>query len=412
VKALLLAHSNGGGGAGRAAQRLFTALDAAGTELSMHVDFRDAPDPRVFTNSGPLATARRRARITVEEVPAVLARHPAPRLFSPGLCSAISARRVDAEGADIVSVHWTNFGYLSVRQLARIRTPLVWTMHDMWALTGGRNYDDDSAEARWRHGYVAGNRPDDGTRWDVERWVWNRKVRSWTAPRHLIAPSRWLAGLVADSPLLSDWPVHVIPNALDTNHFRARSRQESRARLGIGTDAQVALMTVGGDVTDPRKGIDLLLESLAAIPPAIEIAVVGSGSPPPGWPDRPTHWLGYLDDERIVDAYCAADVAVVPSRQDNLPQTATEPQACGTPVVAFGVGGLDDIVVHRETGWLATPGSSRMLAEGIAWVLEDEDRRLALGAAARARAVERWDAPVVAAEHLRVFEQVAQERRS
>lgn len=406
MKTLMLAHSNGGGGAGRATGRLFAALDGIGVDLRMHVDFCDHSDRRVISNDGPLAAARRRARITADEVPAVLAGHPHPGLFSPGLNSALSARRIDAMGADVVNVHWTNFGYLGVDQLGAIRTPVVWTLHDMWAFTGGMNYDEEGDSARWRTGFTRANRPDDGMRWDLERWVWERKRRHWRRPWHIVTPSRWLADLARDSALLRDWPITVIPNALDTEVFAPRPQGAARRRLGLPTDVPVIGIALGSDLSDPRKGFDLLVEALAHVRvPEVHLIVIGRAEQPSAWSPTlpPTHWLGFLSDVQLVDAYNAADLIVVPSRQDNLPQTATEPQACGVPVVAFRTGGLPDAVIDGVTGALAEPGDPLSLAERISWVLADSARRQSLGDAARARAVELWSYPVIGsryADHL------------
>jgi glycosyltransferase involved in cell wall biosynthesis len=102
-------------------------------------------------------------------------------------------------------------------------------------------------------------------------------------------------------------------------------------------------------------------------------------------------------------AYCAADVFVAPSRQDNLPNTAIEAQACGTPVVAFDIGGLPDIVVHRESGWLAKAFDTADLAAGIQWVIEDAGRRARLGESARGFALERYSELVIARRYMDVY---------
>jgi glycosyltransferase involved in cell wall biosynthesis len=420
VKALLLSHSDGGGGAGRAARRLLDALNASGIDSRMHVDFLNIPDSRVTRNSSPFADLARRTRITLGEIPAFAARHPHPELFSPGFGSAISARRLKASTADILNAHWTGYGYLSIRQLAKIDKPLVWTMHDMWAFTGGCYYDDEGPDARWRAEYTKANRVDDGTRFDVERWVADRKKRHWRKPRHAITPSAWLAELARSSDLLGNWSVHVIPNALDTDAFRPIPSDEARALLGLPMDRSIVLVALSGDLSDPRKGFDLLQSAIRQLTTDNEhalnfdLAVIGRGEPPAEWPaDFPTtHWLGYLNDTQLPSAYSAADAVIVPSRQDNLPQTGTEAQACGTPVVAFAIGGLPDIVSHKETGYLAVPTDPQDLAAGIAWVLLDEARRSNLAVAARERAVRLWSAPVVAAAHAELFGTIIDEHHS
>ena len=414
MKALLLSHSDGGGGAGRAAYRLQQALVATGVDSKMHVDFKDSGDQRVTRNQGPLADVARRLRITIEEVPAVLARHPQPRLFAPGMLSAISARTINASDADIINAHWTNFGYLSIGQIARITKPFVWSLHDMWAFTGGLNYAPDDAGARWRTGYRKDNRPAHEHGWDVERWVARRKEGAWTRPHHVITSSTWMSRLVAESALLADWHVHVIPNAVDTMMYAPQPAQSARSRFGIDPHASVVVVALPTHLDDPRKGFDLLLKALGHLNResrrgrTVELAVVGHGKAPADWPSGlpPAHWLGYLDDQGCIDAYSAADLVVVPSRQDNSPQTATEALACGSPVVAFRTTGLPDFVAHQETGYLAQPGDPIDLAAGIEWVLEDAERRNVLGNRARARAVELWSPGVVGRAHQELFSEI------
>ena len=414
MKALLLSHSDGGGGAARAAYRLQQALVATGVDSRMHVDFKDSEDPRVTRNNGPFADAARRLRITIEEIPAVVARHPQPRLFAPGMMGAISARRINASDADIINAHWTNFGYLSVGQIGRITKPFVWSLHDMWAFTGGLNYAPDDADARWRAGYRQDNRPPRERGWDIERWVSGRKKRAWTRPRHAITSSTWMANLVAGSSLLADWNAHVIPNAVDTNTYAPQPAQSARSRFGIDPRARVVVVVLPTHLDDPRKGFDLLRQALGHLGRAsrqgsnVELAVVGHGKAPTDWPSGlpPAHWLGYLDDQGCIDAYSAADLVVVPSRQDNSPQTATEALACGSPVVAFRTTGLPDFVAHHETGYLAHPEDPIDLAAGIEWVLEDAERRRTLSSRARARAVELWSPGVVGRAHQELFSEI------
>jgi len=124
----------------------------------------------------------------------------------------------------------------------------------------------------------------------------------------------------------------------------------------------------------------------------------------------PLHWMGRLSDEATLSLiYSAADLTVVPSRQENLPQTAIEAQACGCPVVAFNTGGIPDAVSDRETGYLARAFDTDDLAFGISWVLADEVRHARLSSAARERALQLWSPEVVVKKYLAVYEQAIAE---
>jgi glycosyltransferase involved in cell wall biosynthesis len=189
----------------------------------------------------------------------------------------------------------------------------------------------------------------------------------------------------------------------------------AREVLGLPPEGPLLLFgafggAVGG-AADPRKGFELLAAALGRLqlrhPQAtagLRLAVFGQSAPrqPPAL-GYPMHFLGRLhDDASLCLAYAAADAFVIPSRQDNLPNTGVEALACGTPVVAFAQGGMADLVDHRHNGWLAPAFDANELAEGLAWVLAPE-RRVSLRAAARAKAETCFAEAVVAKQHLALY---------
>jgi glycosyltransferase involved in cell wall biosynthesis len=183
----------------------------------------------------------------------------------------------------------------------------------------------------------------------------------------------------------------------------------ARAFLGLPADKHLVLVGAERGMREPHKGGDVLREMIPRAAQlsagSFELVVYGQSSADPGdrWP-CPVHWLGPVRDDRVlVASYSAANAMVVPSRQENLPNTAVEAQACGLPVVAFDVGGLPDIVSHKHSGWLAKPFDVQDLAEGLLWVLNDADRWSALSNAAREHATERFAEPVVAAQYAAVY---------
>ena len=228
----------------------------------------------------------------------------------------------------------------------------------------------------------------------------------------IVCPSGWLAQCARDSALLREHRIETIPLPIDTTAWRPVDRGISRDILGVAKDSRVVLFGAIGGTQEFHKGGDLLFAALQSLPPiadrTTEVLVFGQTQPknPPRLP-FPMRYLGVFgDDVSLRLVYSAADVVVVPSRQDNFPQTALEAQACGTPVAAFDVGGLRDIIDDRITGYLARPFDPQDLARGISWVLEDDSRRATLGAAARAKVESRFSGHVVSRQYLELYEDI------
>jgi len=232
---------------------------------------------------------------------------------------------------------------------------------------------------------------------------------------HIVCPSHWLADCACRSTLMAHWPITVIPNPIDLAVWAPCDQAQARALLGLPADRPLVLFGAMGGSIDPRKGAELLLEALqrlrgqvAGTPlEQLELVLFGQSRPAQALDlGFPIHYSGQLhDDLSLRLLYAAADVFVIPSRQDNLPNTGLEAHACGTPVVAFATGGLVDIVDDCVTGALAEPFDPLSLAVAIRRVLEDPQRRRQLGAAARQRAERMWDPKRVAGLYAEVYRQ-------
>jgi glycosyltransferase involved in cell wall biosynthesis len=212
---------------------------------------------------------------------------------------------------------------------------------------------------------------------------------------------------------MHEWPVAVVPNPIDTVRWQPIDQLLARQLLGLPQDCPLLLFGAIGGGSDHHKGFDLLLAALAHLRcehslEALQLVVFGQlapqSQPKLGFP---VHYTGHLHDDFSLRAYySAADVMVVPSRQEAFGQTASESHACGTPVVAFNTGGLTDIVAHRVTGALADPFKPASLAHEIRWVLEDSHRRKRLGVSARSRAEQFWAPSRLAGLYSEIYQRV------
>jgi glycosyltransferase involved in cell wall biosynthesis len=399
MRILHVCFSDTEGGAAIAARRLMQAQQAAGIAADMLVIRKRSIDPSVRATLGGLGKARvRAARFISRRLAHAVARTEYDTMRTIGLFPSGLGRKIRRECADIVHLHWLGNEMMSLREIAAIPQPVVWTCHDMWPFCGAQHYPSESDFAQ---GYAT--RPV----LDIDRWTFQRKRAAWSGWHpSLICPSAWMAKNVARSVLMRDAKCVVIPNTLDMELFKPVTRSEARASLGLPTHGKLILFGADGGSADPRKGFDLLEDALEQLPRDIGLAVFGSAVEGQ-IAGRQPYMLGVIDDEaQLATLYAAADVFVAPSRIDNLPNTLLEAQSCGTPCVAFDIGGMREIISTSINGALAAPFDTTALAAGISDVLA--------GRIASSRDMIRKDAEVrygstrVAAMHLDVYEDVLQ----
>lgn len=401
------------GGAARAAYRIHKALEGAGIGSAMRVMEKETQDNSVYTSNSSIFNKTLFKKILRRSNSILLYsrgwRTDNKTLHSFGSKGERIVNELNHYEVDVLNLHWIS-NLLSVKDVGMIRKPIVWTFHDMWAFCGGEHYTPDFPEARFRKGYLKENRPKGERGPDLNRKTWEKKRQHWMNQQfNIVCPSTWMAACVRESVLFERSAVHVIPYPLDMDSvWKPVARNAARRRLGIDLATNVVLFGAIGGLQDHIKGGDLLRQGIEKIASRIDISLMIYGQSEPSgeykWP-CPVHWLGEVDDDRILaTAYSAADVMVVPSRQDNLPNTAIEAQGCGTPVVAFKIGGLTDIVTHLKTGWLAKPFDTEDLAEGILWILEDKNRWNELSETSRSSAYAKYDPQIIAHKYAGVYE--------
>ncbi|WP_405518487.1 glycosyltransferase [Spirosoma sp. KNUC1025] len=229
---------------------------------------------------------------------------------------------------------------------------------------------------------------------------------------HFTPPSQWLADEAKRSALLRDFPFTVIPYAIDQNVFKPMDRRAANAHLDLPDTNRPRLLFGSANVTDPRKGFRYFAEALTLLHqqnPALEAEILVFGKGRSFLFDElpyPIHHLGILTaQDDIVAAYNAADAMVVPSLEDNLPNTVIEAMACGTPVVGFRTGGIPEMIDHRENGYLADIGSTQQLADGLAFILTHQQPDV-LRQNARQSAENRFSEDVIAKQHIELYIQL------
>lgn len=214
MKVIHLNYSDIQGGAARAAYRIHQALHLANIDSQVVVNLKLTDDWRVVGPESSLRRIENRLRPYVGAMLGRLLKTGNRVLHSSSVLPSRWTGRSHEMSLGIVNLHWICGEMFSIPEIGRLPGPVVWTLHDMWPFCGAEHYTDDF---RWRDGYLRRNRPPHESGFDLNRWVWERKRKHWSRPFHIVTPSRWLAGCVRESALMKDWPVSVIPNALDTD---------------------------------------------------------------------------------------------------------------------------------------------------------------------------------------------------
>lgn len=417
MKIIHICKSDTQGGAARAAFRIHQASLKLGIDSEMWVDDVQSGQERIIGPEGNSRLLRNKLNSLSSEVLRRLLTTDNQVLHSPELFSSAWVKRINNSDADIVHLHWVQGGMLSVRDIPKINKPIVWTIHDMWPFCGAEHYSKDR---RWVDGYTKFNRPQGESGIDLNRWTWKRKLKKWTKPIQIVSPSKWIDTCVKESALMNTWPSTVVPNPIDTEKWKPISKEISRNILGLPQDATLVLFGAVGGQSDERKGFDLLNEALhhlennlTAKKLNIELVVLGQSAPmPEDNIQLKSHYFGHLhDDISIRILLNAADVVVVPSRQDNLPNICLEALGCGTPLVAFDIGGFKDIIDHNSNGYLAHPFDTKDLAEGILCISNAAaDKQEKISIASRKSATDRYSYKLIAQKYIEIYLSVLSKR--
>lgn len=409
MKVLIVNTTDIQGGAARAAYRLHRSLLAAGVDSQMLVQSKSSHDFTVLGPKNKVKNALCKLRPTLDNLPVHRYKGRTQTLFSPSWLPFTSiVKKINSLNPDVVHLHWITGGFVRIEDLAKIKAPVVWSLHDMWAFTGGCHYDEECGK------FIAGcgECPVLGSskHKDLSNKVLKRKESSFKKQRNMtiVGLSKWLENKAQSSFLFHQTSVVNLPNPIDSSCFAPFDKHNARTLFNLPLDKKLILFGAMGATSDPRKGFIKLSDALQHLKSDnTELVVFGSNRPKvsQGFKQK-VHYLGHLyDDVSLRILYSTADVMVVPSLQENLSNAIMESLACGTPVVAFDIGGNPDLIEHRTNGYLAEPFNNQDLARGIDWVLQHQNPGV-LSNNAREKVIHSFESNLVARQYIDLYKKV------
>ena len=322
------------------------------------------------------------------------------------------------KNSDVIHLHWI-CGFISIKeisQLKKFKKPIVWTFHDIWPLTGGCHCDYNCEKYKCM---ICGKCPIINSTKDKDiSTVIVKKKKKYI--RHtdlsIIAPSKWMEQNITQNVIFYDKKCFNIPNALDTNIFSEKSLNIIVNKYKIKKDnSKINLLFSSSSLNTPYKGICYLYEMLRIlknnhkdIVEKLTIHLLGSDTEDvykelKGFEIK--LWGRISDQEEIAGIYSLADCLVYPSLCDNLPNTVMEALSCETPVVAFDIGGISDLIDHKVNGYLSEPKNAKSLLEGILWILENNENNI-LGKNGREKVLNNFSEGIIARMHYNLYKEL------
>jgi glycosyltransferase involved in cell wall biosynthesis len=409
------------GGAGRAASRLHEGLRRLGCESTMLVASIQGCSPDIQHYQAPMSLIERFSRRIRNNL-----QRKAFRAYQATRPKGLELFSSDQSqfGAGVVAALRSHLGIVNLHYVAGFvdykkfflevpqRTPVVWTLHDMNPFTGGCHYD--AGCKAYASGCGLCPQLGSNTRHDLAYAIFQRKrsalSRVPVSNFRIVSPSRWLAEEARKSILFHEFEVDVIPLGVDVKTFQPRDKSSAREALGLKRDAKVVLF-VADNRGHGRKGFDLLQSALGSLVDRRDLLLitVGNGINTASAEFSQFHF-GHVDSDALLTAiYSAADVFVIPSRQENFAQTALEALACGTPVVASRVGGMPEIVRPGVTGLLAEPENVGDLCDCLAKLLADSRLQAKMAKNCRRIAKEEYSIELQAERYLDIYNSLINE---
>ncbi|WP_135606160.1 glycosyltransferase family 4 protein [Methanococcoides sp. NM1] len=377
MKVLHLCTNDISGGAARATYRLHTGLRKIGIDSWIVVQKKQSDNPYVIGKSSFFWRGIFFVQRQIEKLQVRIYFGRKKEIFSIGnFPNFFLIRTIKIMNPDIINLHWINGTFLSINQLeelSKLNKPIVWTLHDSWAFTGGCHIPHSCK----KYENKCGNCPIlcSGKELDLSRNIWLNKKRVFDNVNFtVVTPSNWLKGCAENSSLLKNKNVIRIPNSIDLDVFKLLDKRKARKDLGLSDKKKYLLFGAMSATTDKNKGFDLLLKSLVFLKeqPNIELLVFGNNKDFEIKAKMPVRYFGLVrEQEKLNQLYSAADVTIVPSRSESFSLVSLESISCNTSVVAFKIGGIPDIIEHKKNGYLANPFDVEDLAKGIEFCLSN-----------------------------------------
>lgn len=414
MKILFLNTFKNVGGATQACNRIYHALQTY-TDYTLSI-INQFDETNLYTNWRNWPGLFRLLREKVQLIP-VLKNKNSKFEFDSASVGKSFRKNHQIEEADIIHMHWISQGFVSLEGLSELAAkgkPIVHTLHDMWAFTGGCFYAGECDHYMKNCGHCPFLKGDNAD--DVSHKTWLKKESIYKHSNiKWVCPSIWLYNAAKESSLGQSNEIFYIPYPVDTDKYKPIDRQKILKEYNLDPD-KFYILFGAHNISDKRKGLNYLIEALedlksnnSGLIQNSELVLFGKCNDTSilNHLPIPFHYKGFIkDSNELIKLYNAADIFAMPSVDDNLPNMILESLACGTPVVSFNMGGIPDMISHDENGFLAEYRNPSSLATGLNYFFQNRDQMEIFSVKARKKAETEFSIKKVAKQYADLYNEI------
>ena len=334
------------------------------------------------------------------------------QIFSNSRALNLISKTTKNYNLDIVHLFWVSGGLLNISDLNLIQKPIIWTLHDMYPMTGGCHYDEECNKFKSH----CGNCPilNSNNKFDLSFINLSLKIKHWkNLDFHIVGTSKWISDQASQSTIFKNFPVYTIANPIDTDLFKPFDKTYAKNFFNFSNKKLHILFSAHGALSDKRKGVKLLIDAINLLDEKnelknVELTILGSHIHHNKIATRcKINHIPFIANEhsRIL-LYSASDILIAPSLQENLSNTVMEALSCGLPVIAFKVGGMSDLIVNYENGILVEKIDFNLLSEQIQFSLINSIWRKNASLFARRYVINNFSKNIIGAQYENLYKKV------
>ena len=373
MKILHLGYSDKLGGAAIAMMRLHNSMRTIGLDSKVLVGQKLSNDENVIGPETYYEKFINELKIKIVRQKKYFYGHDGKYSHSLNLLKSNLISKINKINPDIINLHWINNELISIKEISKLKIPIIWTFNDMWPMCGGEHYTEDS---RHKFGYKNVPKRDDETGFDLNKYIWSQKKKYWKSKiKYVVCISNWLKNKTQQSNLFKNHTTSFIPCAINIKDWIPISKNYAREQLNLPKNKIILLFMSTNGIKDQRKGFNYIksfFDHISKLKKDIILLNVGKNI------DNQIKSSNIINVNKSFDGdpkilkiyYSAADILVVPSVLEAFGQVAIEAASCGTPAIGFKETGLEDAIVHKKTGYISGYMDQNDFNTGLKWIIE------------------------------------------